>query len=72
MDSPHSQFYLAIKYYPKHKDTEWYKRQPLGEKTILAIMKNMAKQADLPGRKTNLVPENLHVRNFYILDFTQY
>ena len=32
---------------------KWYKRQPLGENTLRAIMKNMAKRADLPGRKTN-------------------
>ena len=53
MNNPDSPFYLAIKYNRKPNDTEWYKRQPLGENTLRAIMKNMAKQADLPGRKTN-------------------
>ena len=53
MNNPESPFYLAIKYNRKPNDTEWYKRQPLGENTLRAIMKNMAKQADLPGRKTN-------------------
>ena len=52
-ESMNSPFYLAIKYNRKHNDTEWYKRQPFGENTLPAIMKNMAKQADLPGRKTN-------------------
>ena len=53
MNNPDSPFYLAIKYNRKPNGTELYKRQPLGENTLRAIMKNMAKQADLPGRKTN-------------------
>ena len=71
MNSPDSPFYLAIKYNRKPNDTEWHKRQPLGENTLRAIMKNMAKQADLPGRKTNHSAENLHVQNYYMLDSTQ-
>ena len=53
MNNPNRPFYLAIKYNRKPNDTEWYKRQPLDENNLRAIMKNMAKQADLPGRKTN-------------------
>ena len=61
MNSPDSPFYLAIKYNRKHNDTEVCKKQPLGENILQVIIKNMAKQADLPGRKTNYSARKIYM-----------
>ena len=71
MNSPDCPFYLAIKHNRKHKNTEWYKRQPIGENTLQAIMKIWISKQICLAVKQIIVPENLHVQNYYMLDFTQ-
>ena len=45
-------FYLAINH-QRRASGNWYKNNALGENSLRNIMKTMATEADLPGRKTN-------------------
>ncbi|XP_056000117.1 uncharacterized protein KIAA1958-like [Ostrea edulis] len=51
--SPDSPFYVAINYKRAPDSHIWYKNQPLGENSLRSIMREMAKNANLPGKKTN-------------------
>ena len=51
MCEPDSPFYLAVNH---HADAQpWYKRQRMGKNKLGLIMKSLAKQGDLKGKKTN-------------------
>ena len=49
----HSPFYVAVKHNKTPEDNIWYKRQPMGEKTLGKIVKTICLAGGLPGKKTN-------------------
>lgn len=53
MCEPDSPFYLAINHIRRPWSDTWYKVQSLGENSLRGMMKKMAEQAGIRGRKTN-------------------
>lgn len=53
MCEPDSPFYLAINYSRRPWSDTWYKVQSLGENSLRGMMKKMAEQAGIRGKKTN-------------------
>lgn len=53
MCQPESPFYLGINYKRLPGSDKWYKSQPLGEHTLNTLMKTMAIECGLQGKKTN-------------------
>lgn len=53
MLTPDAPFYLAINHGRKPGSTVWYKNAPMGENSLRGLMKKMAAQGNLTGRKTN-------------------
>ena len=52
MCKPDAPFYLAVNYQPA-QDQPWYKRQRMGKNKLGQIMKMLATQGELQGKKTN-------------------